>query len=312
MIDCGRTGCAGRHCTACARDLGAGEPYVCTGCVASVRRCIGDILTAAALLPGQAYDGNGAAALEPKTSGSREQPGPGGDALVAAGPGSMDADGTDHVDGDVESVHAVLAGWEDRFRKLLSQPGAWGRPDAVSSARWLGAHLRSCAAVPPVRSVTIEGRNAAADLEASGSGHAFVAMARHLRQLRARVEQVTAAGSWPIRARATCLECGEDELVFVFDDPRPCRHVQAAEAAVPADAVGRVERVAATLRWIVRDPKAAAAKLGDEDLAVPHEGCRQGGRRDSARCRACGRPYTEAEYFLAVKQRLEAKAVKVS
>lgn len=300
------------------------EPYVCAACVAGVRRCIGDILTAAGLLPGEVVDGNRGASLEPRRGG---EPGaPGGDALVALAGGNVAADDPDALDGDPESVAAVLASWEGVFRRLLGYPDVARGGDAVASARWLTEHLGDCAMVPPVRSARIDGDGVFVELEATGSGHAFAGMAAHLRALRGRLEGITRSGWRPAYAGAGCLSCGEDELVWGQDDPDPCTHgprpLYPEMPPYPGrrwdlDRDEREQRHAEAVRaWVtVRDRLVAAWRVEVARWEQAHLACDvegqvraghdQGGRRDVAYCRGCGREYTRESYMLALRARLE-------
>lgn len=335
---CTTVGCEKRHCTTCSRPyadpptggahLQAHELYVCDPCIATVRRTIGDILTLADLLPGEVVDGNLGARIEPRFGGSRDHAGPGGDALVALAPGNTHADDQDALDSDPESVAAVLMHWEDRFRRLLGQPAAWFG-DGVSAAKWLDGHLRTCAAVPPVRQLVLAGEDGVVALEATGTGHMFAAMAYHLRQLRGRLEGITGGGVRTAYAGARCLDCDEDELVWGQHDPEPCTHgPRPPYPDVPAfpdreplrpgvDLVERERRHgAAFAEWrqrrdrLVAEWRAAVAVWEQEHMACldpgrERDGHDQGGRRDQARCRACGREYTSESYALALRDKFE-------
>ena len=52
----------------------------------------------------------------------------------------------------------------------------------------------------------------------------------------------------------------------------------------------------------------AAALAANPLAAKAHKQCDQGGRDDIYRCLKCGKPYTTAEYWLAVSDNMERQA----
>lgn len=221
---------------------------------------------------------------------------PGGEALNLAAPAAttanwqdvfdqLEASGEDlrYANDQVAERHVllVLGDWEDRIRHERSQPTRLRVtvPRAVDYLRgslgWITEHFND------------------ADL-----------MARELRSCRAALENVLSDGVRHDASAAACFRdtLGEDgsaavcggRLVRYTLDRDDCRH-----AAAAADSAKGVLDAADVLRRMLRE---------FPELEREHRSCDQGGRDDVYRCQRCGGYYTEAEYWLAVKQHYEQVA----
>lgn len=127
-------------------------------------------------------------------------------------------------------------------------------------------------------------------------------MAGELTAVRIRLEAILHDGIRHDHTATVCMRehppqseetCG-GQLVRRTLDRRDCDHVRKAMTVAEAIKQDPVY----VLRIMLKDP----------DFAASHMGCDQGGRDDVYRCQTCNGYYTEAEYWLAVREHYERQA----
>jgi len=222
---------------------------------------------------------------------------PGGEAMNLLGPAanlahwqeiydSIEADEGDlrYVDDQVAQHHVllVLGDWEDQVRSERDQPTGLRVtvPRAVDYLRrsldWIVEHF-----------------------------DAARAMSREIHQCRRALENVLHEGVRFDTSAAACFRVPPDaepdkdgitwpcggRLVRRTLDRRDCPHVARAIEM----SKGVIDPLTVLRRMLMMFP---------EDEAE-HRGCDQGGRDDVYECASCGGYYTEAEYWLAVKEHYE-------
>lgn len=129
------------------------------------------------------------------------------------------------------------------------------------------------------------------------------AMAHELRACVSMLENVLNDGT---RNDASATACFKD--VGHVDDPRFCGGQLVRRTLLRRDCehVARAIDMAKGISDPVMVLRQTLIAFPEDEKA--HQGCDQGGRDDIYRCRDCDGYYTEAEYWLAVKQQHEKEA----
>ena len=220
---------------------------------------------------------------------------PGGEPLNLAGPAAS-LEAWEHRFGTVERMGGDTRYGSDQESPLhpLIVVGDWA--EKVRAERGGSSDLR----VTVPRAVSYLSANL--DWIVDGFNDA-PAMAHELRACVSMLENVLHDGT---RSDASATACFKD--VGTKDEPRACggrlvrRTLQRRDCA-------HVER-AIDMAKGVSDPVMVLRQtlLAFPEDELEHKACDQGGRDDIYRCRDCDGYYTEAEYWLAVKQQHERQA----
>ncbi|MGH1563052.1 hypothetical protein [Mumia sp. DW29H23] len=180
--------CPHAHCIVCGRVHV--DQLVCPLCVSATRDHLHAIVTLCRGLRARTVDKARDAAPE------RDRI-LGGDAMVMIGPYGTSSDGGATRRGDAQPPLAVLASWEDDWRRAFGQAGgprATIRTAAAYLDRWLP--------------------RAATELDT------FDAFATEVRELRASLEAVLHAGDRDDSTATACFECGGQLVREVTDTGR--------------------------------------------------------------------------------------------
>lgn len=225
---------------------------------------------------------------------------PGGEAMNLLGPAASmtgwqeifeqleEADGDlRYVDDQVAQRHVllVLGDWEERVRAERDQPTDLRAtvPRAIDYLRknlgWITEHFDPA----PV-------------------------MSREIHQCRRALENVLHEGVRYDTSAAACFRVLPGAEVDESGKPRPCGG-RLVRRTLERRSCPHVDRAIEMSKGVV-DP---VTVLRQTLLAFPedeqgHRACDQGGRDDLYECVSCGGYYTEAEYWLAVKEHYEREA----
>lgn len=182
-------------CGICTRPLEDDEPQVCHPCHIRTRGHLLDIVELYATLPDHLAVLTGIR-YEPGPRSSAETPVVGGDALVLAAGGNGNnvtasrRGNRDHAldqwHTDTPSVVAELERWEDDWREHRRDPAAPRKATVTSTSDYLLGHMRWASVTHP----------------------GFAEFAEDIRRLRARMRVVTGDIQRPVRADASCFDCG--------------------------------------------------------------------------------------------------------
>jgi hypothetical protein len=190
-------------------------------------------------------------------------------------------------DSDAPAVLLVLGMWEERVRMAMDRPSDL-RMTVTRAADFLRSTLDWTTGSDP------GGRANFPDAWA---------MSVDLSDLRTRLEAVLHDGIRHDHSAAACFRDDQDNtetgkcggrLVRRTLNRRDCIHVARAIDM----AKGKSDPVGILRRTLMAFPE-------DEE---EHKRCDQGGRDDIYRCQKCGGYYTEAEYWLAVREHYERQA----
>jgi len=254
-------------CIVCCRTLGD-EIQTCINCLNRARNNLSAITELAALSE-ERLDGWPAISAGSPQDGAQihERPLPGGDMLVMVSDGSEGRSEPDALfQQDPESLSYMLGSWEDDWRQIRGEAAAPHKATIANAADYLNRRLGWAAQHHP-----------AFDEFAGQLGKAVSALEAGLRS-GDRVER-----------GVPCSECGE-RLIRRAAAKRDCAHTRKARLM----ASDQDETV--VLRQIL---------LAYPEDATEHAKCDQGGYSDNYECRTCGQTYTQAEYWLAVRARIE-------
>ncbi|WP_166345070.1 hypothetical protein [Phytoactinopolyspora limicola] len=273
--------CPQRHCTVDQRrhlHPKHDGPRTCTTCLNSTRTQLGSLRALAITAQHEITASRYRSPQAPRTGGrSPDTPTPGGDALamltaghngtvVYSRTGNRDH-AADHQPDDPDPVLAVLASWEDDWRKTRGEPAA-GPPSFHTVLAYLTRHLDW----------------------AAQHHDAFPDFSADVARIRRRLLSVVGDSPAPERAAsASCTECGS-RLVAEIRDPKPCHHSRRPQRRRDRDGV-----------WEPLDEFEHRVTAWE----VEHARCDQGGREDLWVCDDCGTTYTPAQYFIALAARLE-------
>lgn len=191
-----------RLCICCQRArLEPTQPQTCHRCVGDTRRWLTNIVTLYAALAAS-FDGY----PRRHTSGVRDTPRGGGDALpggdrltlLAYGSDGGNADeGSRHDVDDAPSVVWELERWEADWRHVQGLAAATTPATVTNTSGWLLAHLTWASQHHP----------------------AFDDFHHDMRRLHRQLEQATSSGEQAHRTRTPCLHCGA-QLVRYWRDPK--------------------------------------------------------------------------------------------
>lgn len=254
-------------CIVCFRDLGD-ESQTCINCLNRARNNLSSIVELACLAV-KRLDGWPAISAGTPKDGSQgdERPLPGGDLLVMLSDGSEGRSEPDALfQHDPESLTYMLGSWEDDWRHVRGEPAAPERATVANTADYLNQRLGWAAQHHP-----------AFDEFAGQLGKTVSALEAGLRH-GDRVER-----------GVPCRDCGE-RLIRRAAPKQGCPHTRKANLMA-----GGGDPTTVLKQILLAYPEDATA----------HAKCDQGGFSDSYECRTCGRTYTQAEYWLAVRARIE-------
>lgn len=254
-------------CIVCFRDL-RDEAQTCINCLNRARNNLSAIVELAALGE-ERLDGWPAVSPGSPRDGSRshERPLPGGDLLVMLSDGSEGRSEPDALfQDDPESLTYMLGSWEDDWRQIRGESAAPAKATIANTADYLNERLGWAAQHHP----------------------AFDEFATQLSKAVSALESGLRSGD-RVERGVPCRECGE-RLIRRALPKRDCAHTRKARLM----ASDQDETV--ILRQVL---------LAYPEDAVEHARCDQGGYSDNYECRTCGQTYTQAEYWLAVRARIE-------
>lgn len=242
-----------------------------------------------------------------QTTRSSEKPLLGGDVLVLAGPGSggtgarvlnrhelkrglvQGLDGREHHQDNratnAISVAGALSEWEDDWRHTRGEPAAVvaGTSGTVRGALgYLEVHARWAANEHP----------------------AFPEYLEALRQLHNRLERATGRDSRPVKAEASCFECG-GALLRARRDGKVCGHTGTPEWPEQFD--WDADRGRKVLFRSAAEVRAEHERLVKQ-WEAEHKACEQGGLADEWVCGRCGAQYNWGRYLRAVGDHLRLTA----
>lgn len=272
-VDCdGCEPCTEDHCVVCGRaHLDEDHPQTCTPCLDKVRTDLGQIMQLAALAEHRLANWWPAVSPGTPTDGGRgnETPLPGGDLLVLVGPGSR---------GTSNQLHHLDEQYGD--------PSSVVTDLAAFEDRWRKDQHQHAAETTPVLS-RVMGYLSLHLTWAAQHQAGFAGFAASVRRMRGRLEVELRDGSAPMRG-VSCFDCGT-VLVRRVRDASACRHVFEAERTGV--------RVAEWIYTLASYP----------ELGAEHATCDQGGYEDEWNCPRCHRPYTDREYWFAVRAALSTE-----
>jgi len=254
-------------CIVCFRDLGD-EPQTCINCLNRARNNLSSILELAAV-GDERLDGWPAVSGGTPKDGSRshERPLPGGDLLVMLSDGS---EGRSEPDAlfqlDPDPISFMLGSWEDDWRNLRKEPAAPEKATIGSTTAYLSKRLAWAAQHHP----------------------AFDEFSTQLAKSVGALESSLRHGD-RVERGVPCSGCGQ-HLTRTASPKRGCAHTKRARA------MAGDQDPTIMLRQIL---------ISYPEEATEHAKCDQGGYSDNYECRRCGRSYSEAEYWIAVRGRIE-------
>lgn len=281
--------CLERHCTVCGKEHLETEPVTCIGCLGRARNDLAVISDRLAL--GEQLLQDWWAPISPGTPSdggrSNETPMPGGDLLVMVGPGSWawsnPTRDLDERPDDPEAIAYELTKWEDDWRRTRKQPTAKYDRDLSKAREYLDRNMGWAAQNLP----------------------AFPEFAKLLRGWRTRLAGAVRDSDQPVRG-VHCQNCPDVVLVRTLQEARPCKHAMPAFIALG----DLIELADGTFRRTTSADRRHNYEKHQEAVDAyrkEHEACDQGGFENEWSCPRCHRPYTRAEYGLAVRTQYDQR-----